>query len=170
MSSKKQKTVVAGALGECVHVAGVINFLQLAEQAGWRTVFLGPAVPINQAIQAAETEKADLLAVSYRLTPETGERLLAQFAESADYLREGGVQFAFGGTPPVAAMGPRPMKISWHFSKVNPRRLLKKPIIPNPLLTASNGKLRTPFCGTISACPRWKPHTRGSKRLRTRKS
>ena len=102
MRIKKQKTVVAGALGECVHVAGVVNFLQLAEQAGWRTVFLGPAVPINQAIQAAETEKADLLAVSYRLTPETGERLLAQFAESADYLREGGVQFAFGGTPPVA--------------------------------------------------------------------
>ena len=31
------KTVVAGALGECVHVAGVSHFLQLAENAGWRT-------------------------------------------------------------------------------------------------------------------------------------
>ncbi len=41
------KTVVAGALGECVHVAGVTNFLRLAEQAGWRTLFLGPAVPID---------------------------------------------------------------------------------------------------------------------------
>ena len=38
------QTVVAGALGECAHVAGVINFLRLAETAGWRTVFLGPAV------------------------------------------------------------------------------------------------------------------------------
>jgi len=102
MDNRKQKTVVACALGECVHVAGVLNFLQIAEQAGWRTVFLGPAVPISQAIQAAETEKADLFAISYRLTPETGERLLAQFAESADYLREKGMQFAFGGTPPVA--------------------------------------------------------------------
>jgi len=102
MIRKNQKTVVAGALGECVHVAGVVNFLRLAEQAGWRTVFLGPAVPIKKAIQTAETENADLLAVSYRLTPETGERLLAQFAESADHLREGGMQFAFGGTPPVA--------------------------------------------------------------------
>ena len=26
-----QKTVVAAALGECVHVAGVLNFLRLAE-------------------------------------------------------------------------------------------------------------------------------------------
>jgi len=102
MINKLQKTVVACALGECVHVAGVLNFLQLAEQAGWRTIFLGPAVPINQAIQAAETENADLLAISYRLTPETGELLLAQFAESADTLREEGMQFAFGGTPPVA--------------------------------------------------------------------
>lgn len=98
----KQKTVVACALGECVHVAGVINFLRLAEQAGWRTVFLGPAVPIEKAIEAAQKEGADLLAVSYRLTPETGERLLAQFAESADELHARGVKFAFGGTPPVA--------------------------------------------------------------------
>lgn len=34
------KTVVAGALGECVHVAGVLSFLCLAEAAGWKTVFL----------------------------------------------------------------------------------------------------------------------------------
>ncbi len=38
-----QKTVIAAALGECVHVAGVLNFLRLAESAGWRTIFLGPA-------------------------------------------------------------------------------------------------------------------------------
>ena len=30
VSSPKIKTVVAGALGECVHVAGVSNFLRLA--------------------------------------------------------------------------------------------------------------------------------------------
>ncbi len=97
------KTVVAGAIGECVHVAGVIQFLRLAEQAGWRTVFLGPAVPMEQLIEAARREKADLVGVSYRLTPETGERLLGEFAEAADELRQAGVRFAFGGTPPVAA-------------------------------------------------------------------
>lgn len=102
MEKTKQKTVVACALGECVHVAGVVNFLGLAKRAGWRTIFLGPAVPPERAIQVAEEEGADLLAVSYRLTPETGERLLAQFAESADDLHSRGVRFAFGGTPPVA--------------------------------------------------------------------
>lgn len=97
------KTVVAAALGECVHVAGISNFLRLAEAAGWRTVFLGPAVPIEQVLEAARREQADLVGISYRLTPETGERLLGQFAEAASELHEAGVRFAFGGTPPVAA-------------------------------------------------------------------
>jgi methylmalonyl-CoA mutase cobalamin-binding subunit len=96
------KTVVAGALGECVHVAGVLNFLRLAEQAGWRTVFLGPAVSIPEFLAAVQREQAALVGVSYRLTPETGERLLADFAEAADELHTAGVRFAFGGTPPVA--------------------------------------------------------------------
>ncbi|HAD07623.1 MAG TPA: methionine synthase [Anaerolineaceae bacterium] len=96
------KTVVAGALGECVHVAGVSNFLRLAEMAGWRTVFLGPAVSVKEFINAAIRENADLIGVSYRLTPETGERLLGEFAEAADELRSKGVRFAFAGTPPVA--------------------------------------------------------------------
>ena len=104
------KTVVAGALGECVHVAGVMNFLRLAESAGWRIVFLGPAVSVEEVLDAARREKADasaelgeiLVGVSYRLTPETGERLLGVFAEEADELRAAGVRFAFGGTPPVA--------------------------------------------------------------------
>jgi hypothetical protein len=96
------KTVVAGALGECVHVAGVNNFLRLAEAVGWRTVFLGPAVSVGRMLEAARLEKAELVGVSYRLTPETGERLLGQFAEEAAELREAGVRFAFGGTPPIA--------------------------------------------------------------------
>ena len=102
MNNHDRKLVVAAALGECVHVAGVINFLRLAEQAGWQTLFLGPATPIERVLEAARQQGATLVGVSYRLTPETGERLLAEFAEAADDLRAQGVRFAFGGTPPVA--------------------------------------------------------------------
>ncbi|HPH97574.1 MAG TPA: cobalamin-dependent protein [Anaerolineaceae bacterium] len=97
-----KKTVLACALGECVHVAGVSRFLEMAELAGWQTIYLGPAVSVSALMTAIETEKPDLVGVSYRLTPETGEQLLAQFAEEADAWREKGVRFAFGGTPPVA--------------------------------------------------------------------
>jgi hypothetical protein len=103
------RTVIAAALGECVHVAGVSNFLRLAESAGWQTRFLGPAVPLEAMLDAVQRERAGLkpgdellVGVSYRLTPETGERLLGQFAEEASALHESGVRFAFGGTPPVA--------------------------------------------------------------------
>ena len=97
-----KKTVIAAALGECVHVAGIMNFLRLAESAGWKTVFLGPAVPIEEVLRAVKREKADLVGISYRLTPETGERLLGEFAEAASELHERGIRFVFGGTPPVA--------------------------------------------------------------------
>lgn len=95
------KTVIAAALGECVHVAGIMNFLRLAESVGWKTVFLGPAVPIEKVLEVAVKEKAAMVGVSYRLTPETGERLLGEFAEAASNLHERGVRFVFGGTPPV---------------------------------------------------------------------
>jgi len=98
----EKRVVIAAALGECVHVAGVMNFLRLAESAGWQTVFLGPAVSVEDVLAAARHEKADLVGVSYRLTPETGERLLGEFAEAASELHAAGVRFAFGGTPPVA--------------------------------------------------------------------
>jgi methylmalonyl-CoA mutase cobalamin-binding subunit len=98
----QRKVVVAAALGECVHVAGISNFLRLAEAAGWQTVFLGPAVPIERVLESAKKERADMVGVSYRLTPETGERLLGQFAEEASDLHGLGVRFVFGGTPPVA--------------------------------------------------------------------
>jgi hypothetical protein len=104
-----KKIVIAGALGECVHVAGVCNFLRLAEEAGWHTIFLGPHSPVNTFLDTARQEQASLqpgddllVGVSYRLTPETGERLLGEFAEEAAELHGNGVRFAFGGTPPVA--------------------------------------------------------------------
>ncbi len=95
------KTIVAAAIGECVHVAGVSNFLRLAEQVGWRVVFLGPATPIHKLLEVAQKEKADIVGVSYRRTTANGEQLLGEFAEEADDLKNQGVRFAFGGTPPV---------------------------------------------------------------------
>jgi len=61
------KTVVSSALGECVHVAGETNFLRMAEQFGWRTVFLGPAVSMDSFIGTAHCENVTLVGISYRL-------------------------------------------------------------------------------------------------------
>ncbi len=94
-------TIVAGALGNCVHVAGVAGFLAIAEQLGYRTVFLGAAVPPERFVEAAKKYSADIVGISYRLTPEVGKRLLEGLRLSFRARGTKGLKFVFGGTPPM---------------------------------------------------------------------
>ncbi len=98
----ESKTMIAAAMGDCVHVAGINRFMNLAEQTGWKVIYLGPAVPVKEISRSARQHNADLVAVSYRLTPENGEKLFGELAEEMDDLFRAGVRFAFGGTPPLA--------------------------------------------------------------------
>jgi len=89
------KLILGAALGECVHVAGVLSFLRIAEQEGYRTLFTGPATPVNELVAAIQRESPDIVAVSYRLTPENARSLLLDMGESCS--NEGG-----GGGRPVS--------------------------------------------------------------------
>jgi hypothetical protein len=112
VSEQGKKTILGGALGECVHVAGVLNFFSLAEGEGYRTVFTGPATSVDDLVAAIRRESPDLVAVSYRLTPENARSLLMELGEAcSDEGLIGGAassgertRFVFGGTPPVAAV------------------------------------------------------------------
>ena len=77
---------------------GPVIVATLLDQAGHQAVVESEYV---SKINFDNLNEADLVGISYRLTPETGERLLAEFAEEADELHRAGVKFAFGGTPPV---------------------------------------------------------------------
>ncbi len=98
--------VVGAALGDCVHTAGVLNFLAAARRAGYRTEFLGPAVPVARVVAAAG-RRPDLLALSYRLTPEAAERLFAQLGEALAAAGLRGQRLVFGGTPVAAEAAAR---------------------------------------------------------------
>ncbi|HUM36359.1 MAG TPA: methionine synthase, partial [Anaerolineae bacterium] len=94
----------AGALGDCVHVAGVSRFLSLAGQQGHETFFTGPATDIESFVDAIHNFNPDVIGVSYRLTPENARLLLQEFW---GVIRAAGLsdrRFVFGGTPPVAAV------------------------------------------------------------------
>ncbi len=103
MSEEKRKVLLGGALGEDVHVAGVYNFLRLAEkEAGYKTIFLGPAISPKEFIGAIKETDPDLVAVSYRLQPDAGKYHLETFMNA---LKEAGLlrrRYVFGGTPAVA--------------------------------------------------------------------
>lgn len=99
---KLKGLIVGASIGNCVHVAGIMNFLRLAEQHGYKTKFLGPAVTIKYLLNAVEESSPVMVAISYRLTPETGYNILRKLKES---VKERGLTFpkyVFGGTLPVA--------------------------------------------------------------------
>ncbi len=104
MHSKTGK-VLAGSLGDCVHVAGVTRFLAAAEEAGYETYFTGPATGLEAFMDAIVAFDPDVIGVSYRLTPDNARTLLADLRgmlQAAGVL--GRKRIFFGGTPPVAAV------------------------------------------------------------------
>ncbi|MCZ7540367.1 MAG: cobalamin-dependent protein [Anaerolineae bacterium] len=104
MPSKTGK-VLAGSLGDCVHVAGVTRFLAAAEEAGYETHFTGPATGLEAFMDAIVAHDPDVIGVSYRLTPDNARTLLTELRamlQAAGVL--GRARIFFGGTPPVAAI------------------------------------------------------------------
>ena len=104
--SQTKRTVVAGALGNCVHVAGVLSFLNLARSVGFETIFLGPATSVAEFADAIEEHKPELVAISYRLTPQVAETLISELQQLLSERDLLGRRFVFGGTPPVAQVAP----------------------------------------------------------------
>lgn len=105
MANIVAKKVLAGSLGDCVHVAGVTRFLSIAEQEGCETFFTGPATDPEAFLDAIMAFDPDVIGISYRLTPENARTLLTDLRgmlEAAGVL--GRKQILFGGTPPVAAV------------------------------------------------------------------
>jgi len=97
--------VLAGCIGDCVHVAGVTRFLDVAAQAGYQTHFTGPATDLESFMDAVTAFDPDVIGVSYRLTPDNARVLIEELRgmlASAGLL--GHKRIFFGGTPPVAAI------------------------------------------------------------------
>ncbi|HEY5605334.1 MAG TPA: cobalamin B12-binding domain-containing protein [Thermoplasmata archaeon] len=94
--------VLGASLENDVHTGGIVNFLHIAEENGYTARFLGPAVPIERVIAAIREAGPDLVAISYRLTPENAKKVLRDFKEAVERERLGERRFVFGGTPPCA--------------------------------------------------------------------
>lgn len=96
-----KKKIIGASIGNCVHVAGVAHFLDLARQEGYEVKFLGPAVSIDKLFSYLEKEEFDIVAISYRLTPKNVVPLLEDvFSRSAALKYK--PQWVFGGTKPVS--------------------------------------------------------------------
>ncbi|MBN2683446.1 MAG: cobalamin B12-binding domain-containing protein [Bacteroidales bacterium] len=97
--AEKQNTVIGGAIGNCVHVAGVYEFLRIAENIGFSTKFLGAAVAIPDFVAEISKTKPSIVCISYRLTPTSLTGILQEFFKEIDKQNLFNRKFFFGGTP-----------------------------------------------------------------------
>lgn len=99
---KDNKLILGCALGNCVHIGGLNHFLSIAEEEGFRTYSLGPAVKVNRLVSEIEKLQPAIVAVSYRLTPEVAETLFDELIKEVKKRNISDVKFIFGGTPSVS--------------------------------------------------------------------
>lgn len=94
--------IVGAAVGNCVHVAGILSFMGIARSLGHETIFLGPATPVDKLLGAAVETEADMVAISYRLTPSVAREIFKEIEKKISKYGLRGRIFVFGGTAQVA--------------------------------------------------------------------
>ncbi|WP_211221524.1 cobalamin B12-binding domain-containing protein [Selenomonas ruminantium] len=104
--NKLGKMILGAEIGNCVHVAGPIHFLDLAREEGYQTIFLGGAVDIEVLFAKIEELRPDIVAIGYRLTLRSAEALLLEVRKRRERLSYN-PEWCFGGTKPVADLARR---------------------------------------------------------------
>ncbi len=97
------KKVIGLTLGNCVHVAGTMNYLSLAEKENYKAEFVGIGLGIEELIKIIDNKRPDIVGLSYRLSPEPLNKILEELKKKIDEdekLRE--IVWLFGGTEPTA--------------------------------------------------------------------
>lgn len=92
------KKIVGASIGNDIHVAGLLNFLNLAKKEGFEIHYLGGAVPIEKLVGAIIEVDPQIVAISYRLGEEPLKNLLNDFVEKIKELKNKNIKFVFGGT------------------------------------------------------------------------
>lgn len=101
------KKYLGAAIGNCVHIGGIVNFFRLVEQEGHKTYFLGAAVSIDRLVEKILEIKPDTVAIGFRLTPKNVEPLLRELEGHIKEKNLTGIEWIFGGTKPVAEVAKR---------------------------------------------------------------
>lgn len=98
------RKLLGASIGSCVHVAGVHNFLRIAEKEGYEAKFLGGAVDLETLVKAISDSKPDLVALGYRLSAESARALLVGLrTKLAQNNLLNCAEFIFGGTVETSA-------------------------------------------------------------------
>lgn len=112
---QKKKVILTACIGQCVHVAGNYNFMQIAKQLGYKTCFMGTATPISDLIKKINNINPEIVGLSYRLTPKTVKPLLERFFQSYNTLNNKPNKLLFAGTPEVVKVAKSIGEFDYYF-------------------------------------------------------
>ncbi len=115
LKRQKDKVILTACIGQCVHVAGTYNFLQIAKHLGYKCYFLGPAIPISEIISKIKELNPVIVGLSYRLTPKTVIPLLEKFFNTYHTLNKKPEKLFFAGTPEVVKIAKDYGKFDHYF-------------------------------------------------------
>ena len=104
------KKILGVCIGSCIHIAGIHNFLTTAKTAGYETRFSGSAVDIDKLAEEIEEYNPDIVAISYRLSPESIMpvfRDLEKMIKAKPQLQN--IEYILGTTKPVAEIAEKTM-------------------------------------------------------------
>ncbi len=112
--------ILGASIGKCVHVAGIMKFLSLAQDLGYEIHFLGPAVSVDKLLQAIEKYNPEIVALSYRLSPQVAEEV---FKELSQGISKTGLKkrMFLGCTPPVAEVARKLGIFEWLVTEATPQ-------------------------------------------------
>jgi hypothetical protein len=177
VKKQKEKKILTASIGQCVHVAGPHNFMDIATQLGFKCLFLGPATPNSILINKMKTFKPDILGLSYRLTPSTLLPILQNFAEKYEKLKYKPQQLFFAGTPGTVKVAKDFDLFDVYFiggeSKYKIISILRKEIvaseekssIPRDLLSRMKWKKPYPVLRAHFGLPTMKETIKGIKKI-----
>lgn len=102
--NKSKPRILGCTLGNCIHVAGIFRFLELARTCGYDTSFIGTGLSVETVLEMLQNKKPEYIALSYRLTPSVAGEFFKHFQKklSGDFYPK--TTWLFGGTPPVCRL------------------------------------------------------------------
>ncbi|MGI6394834.1 MAG: methionine synthase [bacterium] len=119
---ENRKTIIGGAIGNCVHVAGIYSYLQIAQENGYQTVFLGSAVDPLFFAEKVKKLSPEIVCVSFRLTASALLPVLENFFNALIKVnvKMENARFYFGGTPETIEIAKKFKQFSCFFQGEEP--------------------------------------------------
>jgi hypothetical protein len=95
------RKIIGCSIGNCIHIMGLLKFLEIAKEENFETFFLGSAIEIEELISKIKEINPEIVAISYRLSKEGAKNLFEELKEKIEFEKIK-ARFILGTTPEIS--------------------------------------------------------------------